>query len=295
MFEGEERIGEEVGSEEVGEEVSGEVTEEVSEVTEEKPKEEVPEGTYARFVFGSAKDWKYMIQALASILHEATFVFTPDALTLRALDPSKVALVDLYLPSTVFDEYECDGVVRAGILMDILSKIMKRGKAKQTVTMEVKERRLHIILSGKKTPVRRFGIPIIEVASEEIPEPKIPYTARVKMTSEVLDEILRDADTIADAVKFIASPDEFIIKALAEGGKALEARYPSSSEAFLEYEVTEEAEAMYGLDYLIDFVKRMADVSDIVEIRFSTAKPITLTFEIPGGGRVLFMLAPRVE
>ena len=54
-----------------------------------------------------AKLLRDMITAISTLVDEATFNITPDNLKLRAMDPSRVAMIDFEWPKTIFDEYTC--------------------------------------------------------------------------------------------------------------------------------------------------------------------------------------------
>ncbi|MEM4639685.1 MAG: DNA polymerase sliding clamp, partial [Thermofilum sp.] len=59
-----------------------------------------------RFVFPEAREWRYIIEGLATIVDEANFLVGPEGIRLRALDPGRVAMVDLFIPPSVFEEYK---------------------------------------------------------------------------------------------------------------------------------------------------------------------------------------------
>ena len=54
-----------------------------------------------------AKLLKDMATAISILIDEATFKIDPENLKLRAMDPSRVAMVDFEWPKTVFEEYTC--------------------------------------------------------------------------------------------------------------------------------------------------------------------------------------------
>ena len=62
----------------------------------------------------------------------------------------------------------------------------------------------------------------------------------------------------------------------------------------LELNVKEPSRAMYSLSYLTDMMKAAA-AADIMELQFSTNIPLTLIFDLPGGGKIQYWLAPRLE
>jgi len=57
-----------------------------------------------RFRFTDARTWRYMVASIEKIIDEGVFVASPEGLSLRALDTSRVAMVDLYYPQDSFKE-----------------------------------------------------------------------------------------------------------------------------------------------------------------------------------------------
>ena len=53
-----------------------------------------------------AKLLRDMATAISILVDEATFKIEPDGLKLRAMDPSRVAMIDFEWPKTIFEEYE---------------------------------------------------------------------------------------------------------------------------------------------------------------------------------------------
>ena len=76
--------------------------------------------------FDDAKTWQALIGAISALVDEANFEVSPQGMTLRAMDPSRIAMVDFELPKSAFSNFECDEEVRIGINMDEMEKIVKR-------------------------------------------------------------------------------------------------------------------------------------------------------------------------
>ncbi len=306
-FEEEERSEEVVEEGESGEVSSEEASEEI-EVREEKleeeieksaiAEEEVSEEAVCQVMFPKGKDVKYLFTALANLLHEANLVFTPDGIKMKSIDPSKVSLLILDIPSINLEEVHVTSEVKVGVVFDILKKIVKRIKARDKIEFMVKPGvgRFYLTIYSKKGKeagiYRRFGIPIIAVAEEEIPEPNISYSARVRMDIDTFTDIVAAADEISDAVTFIIKPDTFIIKAVGEGGKGLEAEYSRTDEAIYELEAEETSEATFSTEYILDCTRQMRQICEYVIIELSTNKPLKLTYEF-SVGKLQFYLAPR--
>ncbi|RLE96774.1 MAG: proliferating cell nuclear antigen (pcna) [Thermoprotei archaeon] len=245
-----------------------------------------------RFEFPDARDWKYLIQSLEAIIDEANFVADDEALRLRALDPSRIAMVDLYIPREAFNMYEVEGEVRIGVNFDDLNKILRRAKKDDRVIMAVEGGRLRITLSGKAE--RTFSLPLIDIVGEELPTPRVTFDVSAKMLSDTLRDALKDAEMVSDTAKFVGEEAELKIVARSDKGE-LEAKFSMEAGSLLEYEVKSPATASYSLNYLNDIVGKAYRVSDVVTVEFSTNKPLSLTFDIAGGGMLRYYLAPRME
>ncbi len=246
-----------------------------------------------RFVYPDAREWKYLIASLATLIDEANFVATKEGLKLRALDPSRIAMVDLELPSEIFEEYHIDeDVVRIGVNFDELNKIIKRGKADERVIFEVDGKRLKIVILSRAE--RAFSIPLLDIFGEELPSPKVTFTVKAKMLSDTLKDALNDVALISDSVKFRGEQDYLSLSARSDRGE-FEAKFSLENGSLIEYEVVEPSSAIYSLSLLSDMVKKAAPLSDAALLQFASNKPLSLTFELPGGGRLTYYLAPRME
>jgi proliferating cell nuclear antigen len=240
-----------------------------------------------------AKEFAYIVDSISVLVEEASFVVRGDGLFLRALDASRTAMVDLSIPKEAFEEFpEVDQELRVGMNFKDLKKILRRIKKGDKISMEVEEGRVRIKLIGKS--VRSVTLPSIEVVGEELPTPKVVYTAMVKTASDVLATAVKDADAVADEVKMEANEEAFVISASSDKGE-VEVRLDKNSELVYEFDVKEPASARYSLEYLLDIVGKTSKISDIVTIEFATAKPLFLSFDIPAGGKISYFLAPRVE
>ncbi len=247
-----------------------------------------------RLLYSDAKEFVYIVESIAVLLEEAAFNITNEGLKLRAIDSSRSALIDLFMPREAFEEYpsELSEEIRVGVNFSDLKKILKRVKKGDRIALEVSEGKLKVKLIGKAT--RAVILPIIDVPVEQLPTPKVVFTVTAKVASDALREAMKDADVIADSVKFEAKEDGLYITASSDRGD-LEVKFERDSEAMFEYDLKEPASARYSLDYLVDIVSKAYRVSDIAVIEFATGKPISLTFEIPMGGKLTYYIAPMLD
>ncbi len=243
--------------------------------------------------FDDAKTWQSLIGAISALVDEANFEISPKGVTLRAMDPSRIAMVDFELPKSAFSHYECDEEGRIGINLDEMDKIVKRAGAGNSLELGLnrEKNQLRITLQGRTK--RSFNISLIDLGADRPPSLNVDFDINVKITAETLKEIIQDANIISDFIAIDATPDSLLISARGDTGN-LEVNIGKSEEALLEYTVKQPAKSLYALEYLNDMMKAVA-ASDTVQLEFGKGTPIKLVFAVSSGGHITYFLAPRVE
>ncbi len=246
-----------------------------------------------KLVFSDARQWRYLVDTFSTLIDEACFIVNSDGIKLRALDPSRIAMIDFFLPPEAFEEFECSEEATIGVNFDDFKKVMRRGKSKDKLELEVSEegRRLKVRLVGKA--IRTFNLALLDLGKEELPLPKVPFTVRAKVLSDAMRDALKDAEIVSDYVKLEGLEDRLCVKASSDRGN-VEVEFTPDSGSLIELEVKEPSSASYSLDYLVDMMKASV-IADILTVEFATNKPLALTFDLPGGGKLTFFLAPRME
>jgi len=241
-----------------------------------------------------AKFLKDMMGAISILIDEATFDLTPDGIKLRAMDPSRVAMVDFEWPKTVFDEYVCSEVMKMCVNISEILKLLRRTGKDESVELSLDEKtgRLKITIKGKYT--RTFNMPTLEAMEEEVPTPKVTFNVRAKATTEGLREAIEDASLVSDHVRIEADNEKVVMNATGDlMGATIE--FKKGSDALLDVEAKEASRATFSLSYLSEIVKAAVATSDITTLEFSTDMPIKLDFKQPKEGKLTFYLAPRIE
>ncbi len=239
-----------------------------------------------RAVISDTKAWKNSIDAIAALIDEGTLQIDEKGIKLRAMDPSQIALVDLELPSSSFEEYKVEKPVNIGIDFTELSKITKRSRAEDKIELSL-ENRLKMVFKGETT--RSFSLAIIESTSSPPKEPNIEFTADVKIGANMLKEALKDAELVSNHV-VIKLNDGFGIKADGDAG-SVDIKF--QEENILGMNVKEEVRAVFALDHLNNLLKA-SDPQSIILIKMRTDAPLRIEYAI-GDGRVIYYLAPRIE
>src|SRR5208337_3192250 len=160
-----------------------------------------------------SKFLREMVTAISILVDEATFKIEPDGLKLRAMDPSRVAMIDFELPKTIFEEYVCSEPIKICMKISELLKLLKRAGRDEAVELFLDDKtgRLLITITGKYS--RNFTMPTLEASEEEVPTPKITFNVKAKTTTQGLSQAIEDAQLVSDHVRIEAEPEKLTLSA----------------------------------------------------------------------------------
>lgn len=241
-----------------------------------------------------AKLLRDMITAISILVDEATFKIDPEGLKLRAMDPSRVAMVDFEWPKTIFDEYTAAEPTKMCINISEMLKLLKRAGKDEVVELSLDEKtgKLQIKITGKYS--RNFTMPTLEASEEEVPTPKLTFNVKAKATTRGLSQAIEDAQLVSDHVRIEADNEKLVLNAAGDLMGAT-ITLPKGSDALLDLEAKEPSKATFSLSYLSEIIKEASATSDIATLEFSTDMPIKLDFQQAKEGKLTFYLAPRIE
>ena len=238
-----------------------------------------------------ADEWKAIISAISTLVEEATFEATVEGISFRGMDPSHVALIDINWPNSAFEKYNCDSDIKFGVRIDEFSKLIKRSDKNNSIEINISDDNMLLVTIGKN---KKYKMRLIESSASDTPLPKIPYDAKISLTSSALDKILGDVQVVSDylTINSIESQAEFSGKGdSGEVNIVLE----ESKDELTELEVKAASSGTYSLEYLNPIVKAVGTTVETVTCEFSSAKPLRIEFKVANLGRIHFYLAPRVE
>ena len=85
----------------------------------------------------SPDQWKIITSAISTLVDEATFEATAEGISFRGMDPSHVALIDIFWPNSAFDSYRCDSELKFGVRISEFSKLIKRTDKKMNLRYQL--------------------------------------------------------------------------------------------------------------------------------------------------------------
>ena len=232
---------------------------------------------------------KGIIDVTSPLVNEAKFNVTSKGLTLRAVDPAHVAMVDLELKSAAFEEYKADDM-ELGIDLDKLSGIMKLANAEDLVSLEYDEESNRLIVKIGNL-VRRMGL--IDTAG--MPDSKVPHLelpAKAIVKASELSKGVRASEAVSDHLSLSIDKDSFELAA--EGDTdTVNLKLPKS--LLVELHAPGKFKSLFSIDYFSNMIKPVRG-DDTITINLGNDNPIRVDFDIAEkNGHVTYLLAPRIE
>ena len=239
----------------------------------------------------SAETLKTALDSVSVLVDECKIHLNEDGISIRAVDPANVGMVDLSLVATAFESYEADGGL-IGVNLTRLEDIAGMADSGQLIELELDEetRKLHIQIDGLE-----YTLALIDPDSirQEPDIPDLDLPAEVVIEGKDIDRAVKAADMVSDhiALGVDANADQFYVQAAGDTDDV----HLELDEGDLIDLQSGDAESLFSLDYLKDMNKAIANDGEVT-MELGEEFPVKLHFEIAeGNGHVTFMLAPRIQ
>ncbi|UCB58062.1 MAG: proliferating cell nuclear antigen (pcna) [Thermoplasmatales archaeon] len=232
---------------------------------------------------------KGIIDVTSPLVSEVKFNINPKGITLRAVDPAHVAMVDLVVKNSAFDEFKATEM-ELGVDMDKFASIMRLSSAGDMVSLEYDEDTNRLIVKIGNL-VRKMGL--IDTAG--MPDPKMPnlnLPAKVVLKASELNQGVRASEAVSDHLALTVDKDDFEL--FAEGDTdTVNLKLPKN--LLIELTTNSKCKSLFSIDYFSNMIKPVRG-EDPVTIMIGNDNPIRVEFNIAEDkGHVTYLLAPRIE
>ncbi len=229
-------------------------------------------------------------------MDQVPLVFQPDKFSIEALSPDKVSMIVFELPSSTFEEYNITEEIRIIADRDEFIKSLRRATKRDKVVFEYNSGSREIavrVVNTRSNIEREYLVPLTEVGFEKIGELDIELEVTASLPTTELVGIIKDAAVVGDEITLTYSSEMNAIRIsahseLAEYTTVLKQFQPLS---YLEASIGSTI-VKYGVDHLKTLTK-VLDLADECTIAFGPDKPLRISLEIAGGGKITVWIAPR--
>lgn len=237
------------------------------------------------------------------MVEDATFEISSDGLSFRGMDPSHVALVDVFWPSSGFERYECSKPDKFTVRIEDYAKLIRRSESRDAVEISRDGSDSLKINIGNELYKRSFELHLLDSSAKASPLPKLTFDSRFVMAHAAFSQALNDISTVSNHVTIRTNKDKISFSGKGDIGKA-QANLEKGSGGVYEVETKigssdEGSNSTYNIEYLLKVVKSIgASISDTIKVEYSSKMPLRMEFGLgesaSKGGRIHFYLAPRV-
>jgi len=232
---------------------------------------------------------KEVVNVVSTLVDEVKFTVNADGLTLRAVDPAHIAMVDLTLGKDAFEEFKADEV-EIGIDIDKLNQFLKLARSDDVIDIKHDEdkRRLNIAV-GDIT--RRMSL----IDATGMSDPKVPslnLPAKLIVKADDLVQGIRASETVSDHIALTASPEGFEMTC---EGDMDQVNWKKAKKDMESLETPSSVRSLFPLEYFANMLKAVPG-GNSVTMFLGNDYPVKVEFQIAGGkGEVRYLLAPRIE
>lgn len=222
------------------------------------------------------------IELISELVTEVRIKIDDFGLSITAIDPANVAMVNFKIPKSAFSHFETGREI-LGVNLDSLKRILKRSSG--SIVLEKKENVLEIQMQDRIS--RNFTLCLMEIEGEEKEMPNLEFSSRVELNSPDFVDSIEDCAVVDDACSFIVKEGKFILEA--KGLNSARSEF-SGDEAKIN---AESCKAKYSLEYLQKFAKA-SKLSNKIILNFADDHPLRIDIKTEHL-ELSFLLAPRVE
>jgi len=232
---------------------------------------------------------KGVIDVTSPLVSEVKLNINSKGISLRAVDPAHVAMINLEIDNKAFEEYKADDM-ELGIDMDKLAGIMRLSTSGDMVSLEYDETANRLIITIGNL-VRKMSL--IDTAG--MPDPKMPnldLPAKAIIKASEINRGVRASEAVSDHLAVSINKDNFEL--FAEGDTdTVNLKLPK--DLLIELTSKGEYKSLFSIDYFSNMIKPVKG-EDTVTIFLGNDNPVRVEFDIADKkGHVKYLLAPRIE
>lgn len=251
--------------------------------------------------FSAAIQGKQLQQTLdyvTALVDECKFRIEATGLSIRAVDPANVGMVDLFLPAGAFESWrQTDDETVLGIPLERMDEIVGMADGDELVQFELdaEARQLNFSISNISYTLSLIDPDAIR---QEPDIPELDLTAEVVFDGSQFSRGIAAADMVSEHIRFAVTPrnaggateDTFHIQA---NGDVDDVDLSLTGDDVIDIDAGE-ADSLFALDYLKSMQKPIGK-NDEISMELGEEFPMKFHTQYAEGGEVTYMLAPRID
>lgn len=232
---------------------------------------------------------KDLVDIVGTIVDEVKINLKEDGLTLKAVDPAHVAMVELNLSSEAFNSFKATET-EIGLNLNKIDQFLKLAGSNDLVSIQHIEEENRLLLEVDNITQK---MPLLDTAGMTDPSvPTLDLPINLKIEGKHLLKGVKASQNISDHIAITANPDGFEI--FSEEDEDM-VRLSLSEDELVELNAKQEVRSLFALDYFSSMIKCVSSDTPL-NIELGADYPIKIEFDFADGeGNVRYLLAPRIE
>lgn len=232
---------------------------------------------------------KGIVDVVSTIVDEAKFNVNAKGVTLKAVDPAHVAMIDLRIEKSAFEEFDADET-ELGIDLDKIREVLRLSRSGDVISMAQDEDRNRLVINVGNVTRRMNLVDTTGMSDPKVPNLSLP--AMIAITAEELQKGIKAAESISDHIALTATPEGF---EMVSEGDTDSVSLKLSKDLLVSLDCKENVRSLFPLDYFSNMI-RAIPAGTVISMNLGNDYPVKMEFAIADGkGTVNYLLAPRIE
>ena len=232
---------------------------------------------------------KELVDVLSTLVDETKINANKEGISVRAVDPAHVAMVDLSLERAAFESYNADDQ-ELGLDLDKVKEVLRLAKTGDIIDLKYDEDKNKLILHVGNITRRMALVDTAGMSDTKVPNLNLP--AKLTIRVEELRQGIRASENVSDHIALTVSPEGFTMQG---EGDTDSVDLKLGKDLLDELESKEQVRSMFPLDYFANMIKAITTAPSVT-MYLGNDYPVKIEFQIGGGkGKVKYLLAPRIE
>jgi proliferating cell nuclear antigen len=232
---------------------------------------------------------KTILDAVSTLVDEAKIQVTPEGISLKAVDPAHVAMVELSVGKRAFAEYKATDM-EMGVDLDKLKDILKLAGSQELIDLEYKEEQHRLVFKIGHITRRMALVDTANMGDPKVPNLNLPNQVTV-MAGE-LQQGIKASEAVSDHIALVADGKAFELVA---DGDTDQVHLRLEGSDVINIQAPQKSRSLFSLDYFSNMSK-VVRPTDAVTLHLGSDYPVKIEFDIAdGAGHITYLLAPRIE
>jgi proliferating cell nuclear antigen len=232
---------------------------------------------------------KGIVDVVSTLVDEAKFSIDSKGVALKAVDPAHVAMIDMKIEKSAFEEFAADDT-ELGIDLDKIKEVLRLSRSGDVISLEQDEEKNRLVLNVGNVTRRMNLVDTTGMSDPKVPNLNLP--AKVAVAAEELQKGIKAAESISDHIALTAHPEGF---EMVSEGDTDSVSLKLSKDQLVSLDCKESVRSLFPLDYFSNMI-RAIPMGTVITLSVGNDYPVKLEFSIADGrGTVNYLLAPRIE